>query len=288
MCVDLIRVSGCVLALMVCGHAIAGQSLADLDQALESPDETVRTEAMRRFELDGPEYFGVSSLPLIKKGLKDPNEDVQKHAVYALQRYAAAGVSSIRDSEISQRLIAILADHSEGRVAAEAANAHAFIYGVTDDLGEAAVRRVDVSKDPAIVSMLLGVLEEQGIKRGADEETVLRILQGPPSDAALAAVRVAEESNIDSALLIGEVMRLAQSEELFAHPRLLKVLTRHPGEATKYLPDLYQMQERLTEELQKGLFERTVQIDNDAFWLDSLKSALNSLETVERSATTKD
>lgn len=77
---------------------------------------------------------------------------------------------------------------------------------------------------------------------------------------------------------MSRTVKLAQSDEVFAHPELMRILEQHAGEASKYLPELYDIQRRFSAEVNKDRSDRTVTIYNDEFYQESLRSAIRALE----------
>lgn len=116
-------------------YPVTGRDLSYYTQRLDSSDDEIRREGMRQFAVDGPEQFGSEAVRLIRQGILDSNEEVQEFAVYALQRLAWSGTQEVQDPDLLQRLLRIVTDHPESKVAVEAANTYGVMNGVTTDGG---------------------------------------------------------------------------------------------------------------------------------------------------------
>jgi hypothetical protein len=73
---------------------------------------------------------------------------------------------------------------------------------------------------------------------------------------------------------LADVLRIIESPEAFADPKLVRALPRLGVPPENYLPRLLAVQSRLEEELQNPRDERTLAIYNDAYWRQPLDEAI--------------
>ena len=73
-------------------------------------------------------------------------------------------------------------------------------------------------------------------------------------------------------------MELIRSSEYFCHPNLVQRLPEFES-AASYEPELSELRDKLVQQLARAPEERTVQIDNDAFYLATMEQTLSSIQT---------
>lgn len=265
--------------IALAGSAIAGE-LSVYQEKMLSADGEVRAEGMREFSIDGPEKFGADGELLMLAGIADSNNSVVEYAAYALYRFTftRAGVIE-RPAEFSEYLKKIIESHPKGEVVAASVLAYVLINNDITDIETSVIDHVMQHRGFGETYDLLSAMAHFGVQKAENRPKIMEIIRAPPNRESLPAVLVAGHSNFDPEILLPEVIRLVQSNELFAHPELLSVLNDNPHLAKQYWPVLEDIRRKMLSELEKERSARSVVIYNDEFYLEKLTETISILQS---------
>lgn len=265
--------------IAIAGNAFAGE-LSVYQEKMLSADGDVRAEGMREFSIDGPEKFGADSELLMLAGIADSSNSVVEFAVYALDRFTlAAGGVIERRTEFSEYLKNIIESHPKSEVIASSVRAYARINNDITDIETIVIDHVMQHRGFGENHDLLSAMAHFGVQKAENRPKIMEIIRAPPNRESLPAVLVAMHSNFDPEILLPEVIRLVQSNELFAHPDLLSVLSENPHLAKQYWPVLEDIRRKMLSELEKERSARSVVIYNDEFYLEKLNETISILQS---------
>ena len=134
--------------------------------------------------------------------------------------------------------------------------------------------RVDRESDIFERLRLLASLRIGGIDGEQTFDRLGRYLDGAPLPIQISAAHLLLSAETLPRDRFEDFVRLIETPEGFADPKLISALPRFGVSADKYLPTLLVLQSRLREEMQRPEDERTLAIYNEAYWKQTLDEAI--------------
>jgi hypothetical protein len=146
------------------------------------------------------------------------------------------------------------------------------LYGSDPAAEKLLLDRADREPDANNRTTLMSNLEPIDGEETADR--LNRYLDDAPVVVQLKAAHLLLSGQRLRAGQLADVLRIIESPEAFADPKLVRALPRLGVPPENYLPRLLAVQSRLEEELQNPRDERTLAIYNDAYWRQPLDEAI--------------
>lgn len=207
--------------------------------------------------LDNP-HENVVLAALVGASLRPAEEslDRERYPVEKLRSLSTAGAPEVR--QYARRAL--------NRTYAKSAEAESWI-----------VPMLRAEEDPSAAVDLIVLLNRNGIETNAGESALIEIAESRFDRVGHRAISVLAAQTSPPEAALPAVMSYLLSDAYAADPVLTQSLPRFGETAAQYVAVLEQLRSKLTVELSKPPTERTVTVYNDAFYLDQLDQAINTL-----------
>ena len=260
----------------------------DLLDRLSSPNLAERREAARSLDVEKIGHLEPElAVRAVLMAAQDTDPTVRQWALGGLGILALA----VRNPDMSAsaalfaqamppppELRALLERIINEDPSAEVVNAASAPYMVlfgSDPAAEALLLdRVDREPDTFERLRLLASLRIGGIDGEQTFDRLGRYLDGAPLPIQISAAHLLLSAKTLPRDRFEDFVRLIETPEGFADPKLISALPRFGVSADKYLPTLLVLQSRLREEMQRPEDERTLAIYNEAYWKQTLDEAI--------------
>lgn len=287
----LIFLVACLLSGPLLGSATENES--DLLTVLSSPDVTVRAEAVRNLH---PQRIGDLEPELAIRAVllatQDSESQIRRAALGGLGLLSAAVAAgntnpetvalaqAIHTSrELRPMLEKIVAEDPSIDVAVTASLPFMALYG-SDPAAEAILLdRADKAPSAVDRVTLMSNLEGGGIDGEGTRDRLEQYLSDAPTIVQLAAAQLLLTGETLPADRFEDYLRIIETSEAFADPKVVRALPRFGVSTEKYLPRLITLRSRLEEEVQKPREQRTLVIYNDAYYKRTLDEAIAKART---------
>lgn len=230
------------------------------------PDLAVRAVLMAAQDTDPTvREWALGGLGLLVRAAREPDANT-----YAAM-YAQAMPPSPELRPLLERIIS--ADPSIEVVIAASAP-FMVLFGSDPAAETLLLDRVDREPDPINRIKLLDRVATGGIDGKQTIDRLTRYLDGAPPIVQRKAAHLLLSLKTLPTDRVEDFLRIVETPETFADPKILRALPRFAVSPDKYLPRLLVLQTRLEEELQKPRDQRTRVIYNDAYWKRTLDEAI--------------
>jgi hypothetical protein len=276
-----------ILLLAACSiSAGTNEKEVDLLSKLSSSDVAVRAEAARSLHAErigdlDPDL----AIRAVLVAVQDSDPYIRRAALGGLGLVTAALIpgnpnpkvaafaEAIEASrELRPMLERIIAEDPDIDIAVGASLPFMTLYGSDPAAEKLLLDRADREPDANNRTTLMSNLEPIDGEETADR--LNRYLDDAPVVVQLKAAHLLLSGQRLRAGQLADVLRIIESPEAFADPKLVRALPRLGVPPENYLPRLLAVQSRLEEELQNPRDERTLAIYNDAYWRQPLDEAI--------------
>jgi HEAT repeat protein len=253
--------------------ARCNEQLTSMSNRLDSSDVTVRRSAAKELAVKNPEKLGNDALPLIQKGLKDPDVEVRRLAAAAIYRVAHASTYTSKakaewgiktnphedtqmQKSLSETLVSVLTD-TDVEVRENAVQALASGFPLTPEAESAVTRLYDREPSAKSRSAIVDYLVRAHSSKATDY--VLKGLTDPSSRvrgwAADALMRLKPQPRTGLDILVA---RLDAETEPFTKQKFITAIGVYEQMAAPHLPKLRGMLSHETDNTTKSTLAHTI------------------------------